>query len=300
MVIVYYYDSVFMTPDSITAANSAVSCCRTMAEYIMEDKISNGFAIVRPPGHHSDVFSACGFCIFNNTSQAAEAVFNFGVDRILIVDFDMHHGQGTQRIYYEDKRVLYFSIHRYENGLFWPHLQESNFDHIGKGEGRGYTVNVLLNEIGCNDADYISMFWNVLWPLAVEFNPDFVVVSAGFDACLGDPIGEMNLSPDGYSHMIYQLKALGSGKLLMILEIIDKLNETKLLNKCIVIKNGRSASNVELEAVHDRPYIHRIRRTIMMSDEELRNEEISFDPIYLTRESFNIATTAVGAVLQVN
>ncbi|VDL68554.1 unnamed protein product [Nippostrongylus brasiliensis] len=126
-----HYDSVFMSPGTIKAAKTAVSCCRFLAESIVEDKIPNAFALVRPPGHHAGRSSACGFCIFNNSAQAAEAAFNFGADRygkvllehraldrfryfllhiyrILIVDLDVHHGNGTQEIFYEDKR--YFKI----------------------------------------------------------------------------------------------------------------------------------------------------------------------------------------------
>ncbi|EYB92273.1 hypothetical protein Y032_0196g1545 [Ancylostoma ceylanicum] len=212
------YDSVFMTPGSVEAAKSAVSCCRWLAESIVENKIPNAFALVRPPGHHADRYSACGFCLFNNAAQAAEAAFNFGADRILIVDLDIHHGQGTQQIFYEDKRVMVLSVHRYEDGKFWPHLRESNFDHVGDSEGAGYNINITLNETGCGDADYIAIFWNVLWPLAREFCPDFVIISAGFDSCDGDPLGEMRLSPDAYSHIVYHLRGLAHGKLLLILE----------------------------------------------------------------------------------
>ncbi|PIO55323.1 histone deacetylase family protein [Teladorsagia circumcincta] len=136
-----------MTPDSVKVAQSAVSCSRWLAESIVEEKIPNAFALIRPPGHHAGRSSACGFCLFNNAAQAAEAAFNFGADRILIVDFDVHHGNGTQQIFYEDNRVLVFSIHRYQAGKFWPHLRESNYDHIGIYEGKGYNINIPLNEV---------------------------------------------------------------------------------------------------------------------------------------------------------
>ncbi|VDP00411.1 unnamed protein product [Heligmosomoides polygyrus] len=202
------YDSVFMTP--IVSIVALVSPGHL--------QIPNAFALVRPPGHHADRFSASGFCIFNNAAQAAEAAFNFGADRILIVDLDVHHGNGTQQIFYEDKRVLYFSIHRYETGSFWPHSRESNYDHIGEYEGKGYNVNVLLFWTSCGDADYMAIFWNVLWPLASQFRPDFVIVSAGFDSCEYDPLGGMQLSPDAYSHIVYHLSALAQGRVLCVLE----------------------------------------------------------------------------------
>ncbi|KJH42216.1 histone deacetylase family protein [Dictyocaulus viviparus] len=212
------HDYLLMTHDSVKAAQSAVSCCRFLTQSIMSHTIPNAFALVSSPGHHVSRHDASGSCIFNNAAQAADAAFDSGANRILIVDLDVHHGNGTQQIFYEDKRVMFFSIHRYENGKFWPHLEESNYDHIGDSEGRGYNVNIILNEVGCGDADYMTIFWNVLWPLAAQFNPDFVIVSAGFDSCCGDPIGGMCLSPDVYAHIIYHLSALACGKLLMILE----------------------------------------------------------------------------------
>ncbi|WKY06005.1 hypothetical protein Q1695_006307 [Nippostrongylus brasiliensis] len=428
-----HYDSVFMSPGTIKAAKTAVSCCRFLAESIVEDKIPNAFALVRPPGHHAGRSSACGFCIFNNSAQAAEAAFNFGADRILIVDLDVHHGNGTQEIFYEDKRVLYFSIHRYEAGKYWPHLRESNFDHIGEFEGKGYNVNVPLNDIGCGDADYMAIFWNVLYPVASQFNPDLVVVSAGFDCCTGDPLGDMRLSPDAYSHMVYHISALARGKVLIVLEggynhsvtamcvqrcvrvlrgykpfpldvmecpkrstvesclncisalkpfwtcfdfyningpfmdvewdihrpliafeppskdeventgavhqadlvqlrrnceassaatktllihngdteqhhssvesdhpekpertvrIMDELERTGVLSKCVVVESERSVTEKELESVHERPFIRRMKDTVGMTEKELRVFEDGLNSIFLCNSSFEIAELA--------
>ncbi|CAB3405936.1 unnamed protein product [Caenorhabditis bovis] len=212
------FDSVFMTQETVEAAKEGVACVRELAYQIAIGEATNGFAVVRPPGHHADEKEACGFCIFNNVAQAASVALECGAKRVLIVDLDVHHGQGTQRIFYEDKRVLYFSIHRYQHGTYWPHLPESDFDHIGKDEGLYYNANVPLNETGCGDSDYLAIFFNVLLPMAIQFNPHFVIVSAGFDSLQGDPIGQMNLTPDGYSHLIHHLKLLAQGRLLLVLE----------------------------------------------------------------------------------
>ncbi|ULT94366.1 hypothetical protein L3Y34_003679 [Caenorhabditis briggsae] len=212
------YDSVFMTENSMKVAKDGVACVRDLTNRIMANEASNGFAVIRPPGHHADSASPCGFCLFNNVAQAAEEAFFSGAERILIVDLDVHHGQGTQRIFYEDKRVFYFSIHRHEHGLFWPHLPESDFDHIGAGLGVGYNANVPLNETGCTDSDYLSILFHVLMPLATQFDPHFVIISAGFDSLRGDPIGGMQLTPDGYSHFLYHLKSLAQGRMLVVLE----------------------------------------------------------------------------------
>ncbi|EFP07221.1 CRE-HDAC-6 protein [Caenorhabditis remanei] len=212
------YDSIFMTENSIKVAKDGIACVRDLTNRIMLGEAMNGFAVIRPPGHHADSSQPCGFCIFNNVAQAAEEAFFNGAERILIVDLDVHHGQGTQRIFYEDKRVLYFSIHRYEHGVYWPHLPESDFDHIGAGVGLGYNANIPLNETGCTDSDYLSILFHILLPLATQFDPHFVIISAGFDSLIGDPLGGMLLTPDGYSHFIYHLKSLAQGRLLVVLE----------------------------------------------------------------------------------
>lgn len=126
-------------------------------------------AIIRPPGHHAMKSEICGFCYFNNVALAAQnALDNRGIKRILIVDWDIHHGQATQQMFYDDPRVVYFSIHRFEHGLFWPWLRESDFDNVGSGRGRGYNVNVPLNKIGMTNADYLAIFQQILMPLAME------------------------------------------------------------------------------------------------------------------------------------
>eukprot|EP00096_Caligus_rogercresseyi_P003403 TRINITY_DN1635_c0_g1_i1.p1 TRINITY_DN1635_c0_g1~~TRINITY_DN1635_c0_g1_i1.p1 ORF type:complete len:800 (-),score=218.63 TRINITY_DN1635_c0_g1_i1:1071-3314(-) len=189
-------------------------------------------ALIRPPGHHAMVKECNGFCIFNNAALLAKNLLNnassSGIHKILIVDIYVHHGQGTQRAFIDDPRVLYFSIHRYEHGKYWPHLKESNFNEIGSGKGRGYTLNVPLNEIQLGDAEYISILHRVLLPLAYEYNPDLVLVSGGYDACMGCPEGEMRVSPAFYGHLIQSLSAISLGRLLVLLEggyFIDSLAE---------------------------------------------------------------------------
>jgi len=110
---------------------------------------------------------------------AAKKALADGTRRILIVDFDLHHGQGTQRAFYDDPRVLYMSVHRYEEGRFWPHLRESNFDWVGEGEGLGFNVNLPLNVVGCGPTEYLAVFNRLFLPIATEYRPDLVIVSAG-------------------------------------------------------------------------------------------------------------------------
>ena len=147
----------------------------------------------------------CGFCGFNNAVVAAHAALESGAKRVLIVDFDLHHGQGTQQAFYSDPRVVYMSVHRYEKGAYWPHLRESNFDFIGENKGKGFNVNVALNSIGCGPTDYLAIFQTVFLPIAIEFQPDLVLVSAGYDAAIGCPEGEMMVTPATYPHLLHQV-----------------------------------------------------------------------------------------------
>lgn len=140
-----------------------------MIDNILLNNIQNGMAIIRPPGHHAMKSEFNGFCFFNNVAIAAQlALDKHAVERVLIVDWDVHHGQATQRMFYDDRRVLYFSIHRYEYGTFWPNLRESDYDYIGEDKGQGYNFNVPLNQIGMTNADYLAIFQQILMPVAIE------------------------------------------------------------------------------------------------------------------------------------
>lgn len=138
--------------------------------------------------------------------------------RILIVDWDIHHGQGIQYIFDDDPSVLYFSWHRYEHGRFWPFLQESDAHVVGQGQGQGFTVNVPWNQVGMGNADYLAAFLHVLLPLAFEFDPELVLVSAGFDSAIGDPEGQMRATPECFAHLTQLLQVLAGGRICAVLE----------------------------------------------------------------------------------
>ncbi|XP_042352616.1 polyamine deacetylase HDAC10 isoform X4 [Plectropomus leopardus] len=185
----------------------------------MTGKVRNGMALVRPPGHHSMRSAANGFCVFNNVAIAARyAKQKYGVKRVLIVDWDIHHGQGVQYCFEDDPSVLYFSWHRYEHQKFWPNLRESDYDSVGKEKGAGFNINVPWNKVGMKNSDYLSVFCHVLLPVAYEFCPDLVLVCAGFDSAIGDPEGEMCASPDIFAHLAHLLMNLAGGKLCAVLE----------------------------------------------------------------------------------
>ena len=157
-----------------------------------------------------------GFCLFNNVAIAARAALQRGLERVLIVDWDLHHGNGTQRAFYEDPRVLYFSTHQYP---YYPGT--GGVEEVGRGAGEGYTVNVPLPGRQ-GDADYLAVFRQVLLPIALQFSPQLILVSAGFDPHRRDPLGAMLLSDEGFAALARCLVELADrccqGRLLMTLE----------------------------------------------------------------------------------
>uniref|UniRef100_A0A087XZ48 Histone deacetylase 10 n=1 Tax=Poecilia formosa TaxID=48698 RepID=A0A087XZ48_POEFO len=213
------YGDVYFHPNIYHCAKLAAGSALQLVDSVMTGKVRNGMALVRPPGHHSMRSAASGFCVFNNVAIAARyAKQKHGAERVLIVDWDIHHGQGVQYCFEDDPSVLYFSWHRYERQKFWPNLRESDYDSVGKGSGAGFNVNVPWNEVGMENSDYLSVFCHVLLPVAYEFCPDLVLVCAGFDSAIGDPEGEMCATPDIFAHLTHLLMNLAGGKLCAVLE----------------------------------------------------------------------------------
>nr|XP_045361101.1 histone deacetylase 6 isoform X3 [Camelus bactrianus] len=213
------YDSVYLHPNSYTCACLASGSVLRLVDAVLGAEIRNGMAIIRPPGHHAQHSLMDGYCMFNHVAVAARyAQQKHDIQRVLIVDWDVHHGQGTQFTFDQDPSVLYFSIHRYEQGRFWPHLKASDWSTTGFGQGQGYTINVPWNQVGMRDADYIAAFLHVLLPVALEFQPQLVLVAAGFDALQGDPKGQMAATPAGFAQLTHLLMGLAGGKLILSLE----------------------------------------------------------------------------------
>ncbi|KAG4065894.1 hypothetical protein HA402_012572 [Bradysia odoriphaga] len=213
-----HYD-IFIHPSTFELSMLAVGCAVELVDKILLGEVQNGMAIIRPPGHHAMESQFDGFCFFNNVAIAAQhAINNHGMNRILIVDFDVHHGNGTQQLFYDDPRVLYFSIHRFDYGTFFPGLRESDFDYVGEGRGTGFNFNVALNKGGMTNSDYLAIWQQILLPVATEFQPELVLISAGYDAAYGCALGEMEITPACYAHLISPLAALANGRIAAFLE----------------------------------------------------------------------------------
>ncbi|KAM3380311.1 histone deacetylase 15 [Capsicum galapagoense] len=212
----YFTPDTYANEHSACAARLAAGLCADLASAIYSGRVKNGFAMVRPPGHHAGVKQAMGFCLHNNAAIAASAAEAAGAKKVLIVDWDVHHGNGTQEIFERSKSVLYISLHRHEGGRFYPGTGAAN--EVGSMGAEGYCVNIPWSREGVSDNDYIFAFEQVVLPIALDFNPDFTIISAGFDAARGDPLGCCDVTPAGYASMTQMLSALSSGKLLVILE----------------------------------------------------------------------------------
>jgi acetoin utilization deacetylase AcuC-like enzyme len=161
---------------------------------VVSGELDNAFALVRPPGHHAEMDRGMGFCLFNNVAVGARyAQESLNLERILIVDWDLHHGNGTQHSFEEDPSILYFSSHQYP---YYPGTGANNEAGIGRGEG--FTVNVPLS-MGYGDGEYAGIFEKIVRPVALEFDPDLILVSAGFDIHGNDPLGGMRVTPKGFA-----------------------------------------------------------------------------------------------------
>ncbi len=206
-----------MSPGSLPAAYLAAGGALAAADAIMAGRVDNAFCAVRPPGHHAEQDRAMGFCLFNNVAIAARYFQRkHGLARVLIVDWDVHHGNGTQHSFYDDPSVLFFSTHQYPHYPGTGRASES-----GSGKGIGATINVPM-EAGEGDEEYLAVFQKVLVPSADAFKPDVVIISAGFDAHRDDPLASMGLTEIGYAELTRIVAGIarrhGKGRILSSLE----------------------------------------------------------------------------------
>jgi acetoin utilization deacetylase AcuC-like enzyme len=214
-----YLDSldVPISGKSYEAAVMAAGGMLAAIDAVMAGKVANAFCAVRPPGHHALDDRAMGFCIFNNVAIGAKYIQKkYGLSKVLIVDWDVHHGNGTQATFYDDPTVLYFSVHQYP---FYPGT--GSRAERGRGKGLNYTVNVPL-PAGSGDSIYLDAFEEELRPAALDFSPDFVLVSAGFDAHEDDLLGQMAVTAEGFGKLTEIVKAIAQkccqGRLVATLE----------------------------------------------------------------------------------
>ena len=208
----------YVIPVSYEVARLAAGGTMAAVEAILSGEADNALAVVRPPGHHATPDQGMGFCLFNNVALAArhaQAISEM-VERVMIVDYDVHHGNGTQDAFYEDGSVLYVSTHQYP---FYPGT--GGLDEIGTGPGYGTTINMPLRP-GTGNEGFSLLYERVLWPAARRFAPDLILVSAGFDAHWADPLAMLQLDLQGYAHLTRELIAMADelcdGRIAFVLE----------------------------------------------------------------------------------
>ena len=214
---VKFATDVYISPGSYTAATLAAGAPLVALDAIGEGRAHNGYALVRPPGHHARPAQAMGFCLFNNVAVAARyAQKRWGWQKVLIVDYDVHHGNGTQEIFYDDPDVVYFSTHQFP---WYPGTGAST--EMGEGAGEGATINVPLPP-GSGWSVYDPIFRQVLWPVADRMKPDLVLLSAGFDAHWMDPLGDMRLCNADFSDLTLEVAEIADrycdGRLVVVQE----------------------------------------------------------------------------------
>ena len=206
----------FTSPETAELAALAAGAALTGLDWVTASADRQGLVLVRPPGHHAEAAQAMGFCFYNNVAVAAAAALARGVARVAIVDFDVHHGNGTQHIFETDPRVLFISTHQYP---CYPGTGAAS--ETGRGAGDGATVNIPI-EPGATDGDYRVVFDRVVVPVLDEFAPPLILVSAGFDAHERDPLAQMRMTETGYAYLVSCLTGAAArhsdGRLLIVTE----------------------------------------------------------------------------------
>ncbi len=206
----------YFSPMTWDAARAAAGATSQLAQDVLAGKLGQGLAVVRPPGHHATRDRAMGFCLLNNVAVAAAAARAAGAARVAIVDWDVHHGNGTQDIFWNDPSVLYISTHQYP---YYPGTGAP--DEVGGVDARGATLNIGLPS-GCGDAEYLAAFDHAVVPALVKFAPDLILVSAGFDAFQHDPLAGMRVTHAGFAQLARRLRMIADrvagGRIVAVLE----------------------------------------------------------------------------------
>jgi acetoin utilization deacetylase AcuC-like enzyme len=221
-------------PQSWEAATLATGGALAVVDAVLDGAADNGFALVRPPGHHSTADTAMGFCLFNNVAIAARhAQARDGIERVAVVDWDVHHGNGTEAIFYNDPSVLFVSIHQDD---LYP-IGAGALEHAGEGEGEGFTVNIPL-PAGSGDDGYLLAFERLVEPALAAFRPDLLFVSAGQDPAASDPLGRMSVTTEGFRELTRRARAVADrlcdGRLAIVLEGGYSLEHVPFCNLAIV------------------------------------------------------------------
>ncbi|XP_034160096.2 histone deacetylase 4 isoform X1 [Pangasianodon hypophthalmus] len=257
-------DTIWNEVHSSSAARLAVGSVVELVFKVASGELKNGFAVVRPPGHHAEESTPMGFCYFNSVAIAAKLLQQrLNVSKILIVDWDVHHGNGTQQAFYSDPNVLYLSLHRYDDGNFFPGSGAP--DEVGSGPGVGFNVNMAFTgglEPPMGDVEYLAAFRTIVMPIANEFAPDVVLVSSGFDAVEGHPppLGGYKLTAKCFGYLTKQLMGLAGGRLVLALEGGHDLTAIcDASESCVSALLGNELEPLPEKVLQQRPNLNAVR-----------------------------------------
>ncbi|PGH36252.1 histone deacetylase 6/10 [[Emmonsia] crescens] len=258
-----YFNSLTFT-SSILSCGGAIETCKA----VVDRQVKNAIAVIRPPGHHAEHNKTMGFCLFNNVCVAArvcQSEFGEKCRKILILDwYATFSGNGIQKAFYDDPNILYISLHVYRDGSFYPGGDEGNWDHCGEGNGLGKNINIPWPTQGMGDGDYMYAFQEVVMPIAYEFDPDLVIISAGFDAAAGDELGGCFVTPPCYAHMTRMLMNLAGGKVAVCLE--GGYNFRSISKSALAVTRTLMGEPPDrlYAASASRPAVHTVKRVAMI------------------------------------
>ncbi|UJR20839.1 hypothetical protein I4U23_023950 [Adineta vaga] len=256
-------DTIWNDDYTARACRLAVGNTIELAKYVIDGKLKNGFALVRPPGHHATQ-KPLGFCYFNTVALTAKYLKKHrNLERIAIVDWDIHHGNGTQDLTYDDPNILYISLHRYDNGTYFP--GGGRINECGCDDGLGKNVNIAFSgepQSVMTDVEYLAAFRSVVMPILKQFQPEIILVSCGFDACMGHPhpLGGYELTPTCFAYMTKELMNLSNGKVVLVLEGGYELNALAECGKlCIEALLNRPIPTFSNETLESKPNSYAVR-----------------------------------------
>ncbi|XP_055893075.1 histone deacetylase 4-like isoform X3 [Biomphalaria glabrata] len=268
-------DTVWNDIYTATAARTAAGCVIELACRVAAGDLKNGFAVVRPPGHHAEQDTPMGFCYFNSVAIAAKQLRDkMNLRRILIVDWDVHHGNGTQKMTYDDPHILYISIHRHDNGNFFPGTGAP--EECGEAAGLGFNVNIAFGgslNPPMGDAEYLAAFRTLVMPIGHEFKPECILVSAGFDAAKGHAtaLGGYEVSPECFALMTRELMSLANGKVVLALEggydIPSICDSAELTVRALLGEELRPIHDEELKRPPCKPAVETLETAIQIQSE---------------------------------